>query len=57
MKREFGVIVECGAEGYFVGSVPTLHGCHTHAKSLDELVDRIREAIELCLKVGGESPQ
>ncbi len=50
MKREFNVIIERDADGYFVASVPNLPGCHTQAKTLDELVERIREAIELCLE-------
>ena len=50
-KREFSVIVERGAEGYYVASVPELPGCHTQARSLDKLIVRIREAIELCLEV------
>ena len=51
MKREFSVIIEKDEEGYFVASVPTLKGCHTQAKSLDELMKRVKEAIELCLEV------
>ena len=50
-KREFNVIVERDAEGYYVASVPELPGCHTQARSLDKLMVRIREAIELCLEV------
>ena len=50
MAREFSVIIERDAEGYYVASVPALHGCHTQAKSLDELMVRIREAVELCLE-------
>ena len=50
MSREFNVIIERDADGYFVASVPTLKGCHTQAKSLDELMERIREAILLCLE-------
>ena len=38
-------------DGYFVASVPALRGCHTQAKSLDVLMKRIKEAIELCLEV------
>jgi predicted RNase H-like HicB family nuclease len=49
--REFNVIVERDADGWYVASVPELHGCHTQAKSLDTLMKRIREAIELCLEV------
>lgn len=53
MAREFSVIIEQDAAGYYVGSVPELRGCHTQAKSLDELMSRVREAIQLCLEVQG----
>jgi predicted RNase H-like HicB family nuclease len=55
MDREFTVVVERDAEGFYVASVPTLHGCHTQADSLDELVECIREAIELCFEIQGET--
>lgn len=55
-KREFSVIVERDEEGYYVASVPALPGCHTQARSLDKLIERIREAIELCLEVEREHP-
>ena len=54
MTRVFNVIIERDAEGYYIASVPELRGCHTQAKSLDTLMERIREAIELCLEVEGE---
>lgn len=50
MQRDFTVIVECDEEGYYVASVPALAGCHTQARSLDELVARVQEAIALCLE-------
>jgi predicted RNase H-like HicB family nuclease len=50
-KREFSVIVERDAEGYYVASVPELRGCHTQARSLDKLIERAREAIALYLEV------
>ncbi len=53
MDREFNVVVERDSEGFYVASVPTLHGCHTQARSLDELIERIKEAIALCLEVEG----
>ncbi|MEK6710652.1 MAG: type II toxin-antitoxin system HicB family antitoxin [Nitrospinota bacterium] len=58
MAREFSVIIEQDAEGYYVASVPALRGCHTQAKSLDELMVRVREAAELCLEAegGGAEP-
>ncbi len=45
------MIVERDEEGYYVASVPELPGCHTQARSLDKLIERVREAIELCLEV------
>ncbi|MFM6080128.1 MAG: type II toxin-antitoxin system HicB family antitoxin, partial [Dolichospermum sp.] len=51
MSREFNVIIERDADGYFVASVLSIPGCHTQAKSLDKLMQRIREAIELCLEI------
>jgi predicted RNase H-like HicB family nuclease len=51
MNREFSVVIEKDADGYFVASVPVLRGCHTQARSLDVLMERVKEAIELCLEV------
>lgn len=52
MSREFNVLIEEDEDGILVASVPELHGCHTQARTLDELMVRIREAIELCLEEG-----
>jgi predicted RNase H-like HicB family nuclease len=54
MAKAFNVIIEQDAEGYYVATVPELSGCHTQAKSLDTLMTRIKEAIELCLEVRSE---
>ncbi|MEW6531337.1 MAG: type II toxin-antitoxin system HicB family antitoxin [Thermodesulfobacteriota bacterium] len=53
MERSFSVIVERDEEGFYVASVPELRACHTQAQSLDALMDRIKEAIELCLEEQG----
>ena len=50
MKRELSVIIEKDSDGYLVASVPELRGCHTQAKSMDELLERVREAALLCLE-------
>jgi predicted RNase H-like HicB family nuclease len=55
--RQFDVIIERDEEGVYVGSVPQLPGCHTQGQSLDELMQRIREAVELCLEVEGMPSQ
>jgi len=50
MKHDFHVVIERDEEGWLVGSVPALPGCHTQARSLDQLMERMQEAIEaVCL--------
>jgi predicted RNase H-like HicB family nuclease len=53
MTQDFDVVVEKDSDGFFVATVPALPGCHTQARSLDELMLRVKEAIELCLEVQG----
>ncbi|MBM3303463.1 MAG: type II toxin-antitoxin system HicB family antitoxin [Candidatus Aenigmarchaeota archaeon] len=46
----FVFIIEKDEEaGMYVGEVPNLPGCHTHGKSIDELMKNMREVIKLCL--------
>jgi predicted RNase H-like HicB family nuclease len=52
LPRQFDVIIDRDEERYYVASVPQIPGCHTQARSLDEVTLRIREAIELRLAVG-----
>ncbi len=47
MMSQFKVVVERVDKKFFVATMPRLPGCHTHARSLDELMERVREAIEL----------
>ena len=54
INQYFNVIVEKDSDGYLVASVPALKGCHTQAKSYDQLMERIQEAIELCLEMENE---
>jgi predicted RNase H-like HicB family nuclease len=54
-KRKFTVLIERDEEGYYVASVPALRGCHTQAKTLDTLMKRVREVIELCIEDGDKT--
>ncbi len=53
MEMAFNIIVERDEEGFYVATVPELRGCHTQARSLDTLMERVREAIDLCLEEQG----
>jgi predicted RNase H-like HicB family nuclease len=53
-KRTFTMVIEKDEEGWLVGEVPELEGCYTQAKTMDELLKRIKEVIELCLERNNE---
>lgn len=50
-SEKFTVIIEKGEDGYLISEVVELPGCHTQAKTYDELMKRTKEAIALYLSV------
>jgi predicted RNase H-like HicB family nuclease len=53
--QEFHVVIEKGEDGYYIASVVELPGCHTQAKDLTELDDRVKEVIALYLEAEGDN--
>jgi predicted RNase H-like HicB family nuclease len=53
-KINFTVLIEKDEDGIFIASVPSLKGCHTQAKTYEELIPRITEAIQLYIDTDGE---
>ncbi len=51
---EFGVVILEDESGGFIAVVPELPGCHTQGDSLGEVLENIREAIELYLETLSE---
>lgn len=49
MTKTFQVIIEKGEDGYLIAEVVGLPGCHTQAKTYDQLLERTKEAITLYL--------
>jgi len=47
-KKKYTVLVEKDENGWLIADVPELSGCHTQAKTMDELIKRVKEVIELC---------
>lgn len=50
MKRDFYVIIERDEDGFFVGEAPQLRACYSQGKTIDELMENIKEVIQLCLE-------
>lgn len=50
-QQQYKIIVERGMDGYFVARVPSLPGCMTQAKTYEKVIDRAKEAIQLCREV------
>ena len=53
-KYNFTMLIEKDEDGIYIASVPALRGCHTQANSLEELLPRVKEVIELCVEVENE---
>ena len=51
MKKEFTVIIEKGLDGYWIGSVPEIPGCHTQGKTKAELLKHVKEIIPVLLEL------
>lgn len=47
---DFNVIIEKGEDNFYLSEVVELPGCHTQAKTIDKLIERTKEAIELYLE-------
>ena len=49
-SREFYVVIEKDEDGLYVGEVPQLKACYSQGETIDELMENIREVIEMCLE-------
>ena len=47
---DFKVMLEPEPDGGYVVTCPTLPGCYSQGDTLDEALENIREAIDLCLE-------
>ena len=54
MTRKFNVVIEQDEDNWYISDVIELHGCHTQAKSIDELLKRTKEAIQAYLETEEE---
>jgi predicted RNase H-like HicB family nuclease len=57
MARKYTVLIERDEEGWLVSEVVELPGCHTQAKTMDQLLERTKEAIQAYLEEEGYTPE
>ena len=50
----FTVLIEQGEDGWYVATVPDIQGCYTQGKTVAQVLDRVKEAIEVCLEADKE---
>lgn len=49
-KQEFYVVIEKDEDGYYIGEVPQLQACYAQGETIDELMENMKEVIEMCLE-------
>lgn len=47
---QFTVYIEQDEDGVFIGSVPSLSGCHAQGDTQEQMLQNLSEVIELCLR-------
>jgi predicted RNase H-like HicB family nuclease len=50
MSKEFFVLIERDEDGIYIGEVPQLKACYSQGETIDELMQNMREVIEICLE-------
>ncbi len=50
MSKKYTLVIEKDEDGWFVSEVVELPGCHTQAKTMNQLIDRTKEAIQAYLE-------
>ena len=56
MKNNFTVLIEQSEDGWYVAKVPDLQGCATQGRTVAQALERIKEAIQVCLEGEKEEP-
>lgn len=46
-NKHIRILVEQDEDGVLVGSVPSIPGCHTQGETVEELIENLKEAIEV----------
>ena len=50
MGKHYPIIIEQDSDGVFIADCPLFKGCRSYGHTIDETLDNIKEAIELCIE-------
>lgn len=53
--HSFTVLIEQDEDGWYVAKAPDVQGCATQGKTIEQVLERIKEAIQACLEVEKEA--
>ena len=53
--NNFKIIIEQDEDGFFVAVNPSLAGCYSQGRTVEEALANVQEATELCLEGADES--
>ena len=47
---DFMVLIEQLPDGWFIAKVPDIQGCYSQGKTIPQALERVKEAIQVCLE-------
>jgi predicted RNase H-like HicB family nuclease len=53
---QFTILIEQDEDGMYVAKVPDIAGCYTQGKTIPQVLERVREAIQVCLESENVKP-
>lgn len=53
----YTVLIEQDEDGIYLAKVSDIPGCYTQGKTIEEVMNRIKEAIEVCLEADKKNYQ
>jgi predicted RNase H-like HicB family nuclease len=46
----YTVLIEQDEDGTYIAKVPDIQGCYTQGKNVEQAIERVKEAIQVCLE-------
>lgn len=47
---QFTILIEQDEDGMYVAKVPDIVGCYTQGKTIPQVLERVKEAIQVCIE-------